>query len=113
MVFVNIEIKNMFKESVNKSIENCVSIKVWLCPGELMGHVSLQTQNIYVSIYPSGRGVGLFDRDGVMYRTKSLPEDMDKYEKKGYKFVEFKLYSLDVKKPPVSVSPQFYPRHSV
>jgi hypothetical protein len=98
-------------KNFNKSIENRVIIRVWLDSGEKIGHASLQTHNyegnnetkgfsdygVYVSIYPTGRGVQLYDRIGKAYKTKTLQEDIKKYKKQKKKPVKVELYSLDIK----------------
>lgn len=96
-------------------MKNNVTIRVWLTDNEKMGHVSLQVGNfqgnnesfgldpefnsgIYVSIYPSGRGVALFDRAGNKFKTKTLEEDLEKYKKLGCTPETFIIENLDIGK---------------
>ncbi len=85
-----------------------VTVRVWLKIRDKVGHASLQTQNftgnnvtygigddgVYISIYPTGRGVKPTDRVGVPFKTKTLPEDENKY-KRDKKPVEVNFYTLD------------------
>src|SRR5580704_15008664 len=66
-----------------------VTVRVWLEIRDKVGHASLQTQGftgnnstygigddgVYISIYPTGRGVKPTDRVGVPFKTKTLLED--------------------------------------